>query len=85
MEIFCNGLDSLLGLIRYETETAFDGAEEIGSSDISCVVRSVLRHFYSNPEHASPAEFDIVRNGVRNAIHDMNEEANSGAVGAWTV
>ena len=69
MKIFENGLDDLTAVISETVSFMFDGAEEIGSSDISCCVLSVLRCYYENPKEATHLEFELIRNGVRNSIN----------------
>jgi hypothetical protein len=68
MKIFEQGLDHLLSTIENTTRFFFEGAEEIGSSDISCCVRAVLREFYNDIEDATNPEWVAVRNGVNNCL-----------------
>jgi hypothetical protein len=68
MKIFENGLDALLANIEDHVESFFSDAEEIGSSDISCCVRAILRSYYPNPDDATNPEWVAVRNGVHNHL-----------------
>jgi hypothetical protein len=68
MKIFENGLDHLLAVIEDEVFFMFTDAEEIGSSDISCCVRNVLRSFYDNIDEATNPECVAIRNGINNAL-----------------
>jgi hypothetical protein len=68
MKIFEHGLDYLTDTIKDNVHHQFDGAEEIGSSDISCCVRNVLKEFYENPDDAGHLEVNLVRNGVMNTL-----------------
>lgn len=68
MKIFEQGLDHLLSTIENTTRFFFEGAEEIGSSDISCCVRAVLREFYDDLDEVTNPEWVAVRNGVQNNL-----------------
>jgi len=68
MKIFEKGLDHLLAVIDDEVYSMFSDAEEIGSSDISCCVRNVLRNFYINIDEATNPECVAVRNAVQNSL-----------------
>ena len=69
MKIFENGIENLVDLVKETTSFMFDDAEEIGSSDISCCVASVLGHFYEKPrEEASSMEWQMIRNAVYREI-----------------
>jgi hypothetical protein len=68
MKIFEKGLDHLLAIVYEEATFMFSDAEEIGSSDISCCVRNVLRNFYDNVDEATNPEWVGVRNAVNNTL-----------------
>ena len=68
MKIFENGLDNLLATVENTTRFFFEGAEEIGSSDISCCVRAILREYYDDIGEASNPECVAVRNAVHNTL-----------------
>ena len=68
MKIFEKGLDHLIAVVEDEVSFMFSDAEEIGSSDISCCVRSVLRNFYDNIDEASNPECVAVRNCISNTL-----------------
>jgi hypothetical protein len=68
MKIFEKGLDHLLAVVEDEVSFMFSDAEEIGSSDISCCVRSILRNFYTNIEEATNPECVAIRNAVHNTL-----------------
>ena len=71
MRIFEDGLDDLMANIEEQTYWKFDDAEEIGSSDISCCVRDILRGYYKDPDEATEQEFALVRNYVRTCINEL--------------
>ena len=74
MRIFDHGIDALMANIEERVHWMFDGAEEIGSSDISCCVRAVLSDYYPGDlVQASVQETALVRNYVHNCIR-MNSE-----------
>lgn len=68
MKIFEKGLDHLLATVENTTRFFFEGAEEIGSSDISCCVRAILREYYHDIEEATNPECVAVRNAVQNTL-----------------
>lgn len=71
MKIFAQGIDKLLDVIS-ECASVLDGAEEIGSSDVSCVCWGVVAGMGLKRDEVSDEEFGLIRNGVRNAIAKLN-------------
>lgn len=72
MEIFKYGMDDLLDEVKFAANCLrHQGVRtgEIGSSDISCSVRAILRRYYDNPDSATDAEFQAVRNGILNSLY----------------
>lgn len=67
MKIFEKGIDHLLAIIS-ECASVFVGAEEIGSSDVSCACWDVVAGLGLKRHEVTPEEFALIRNGVRNAI-----------------
>jgi len=64
-----NDIEKILNVVREEVECAFDDADEIGSSDISCTVRSICNQLTNVSFDEIPQmEKDIVRNAVRNCL-----------------
>ncbi len=71
MEIFKYGLDDLLDEVKFAANCLRAQGRrtgEIGSSDVSCSVRAILRRYYDNPSDAPDSEFQTVRNGILNSL-----------------
>ena len=67
MTIFAkHDIDHILTVVKDEVEWAFDDADEIGSSDVSCCVREVIRQLGENPDTVSKQDFQMIRNAVYN-------------------
>lgn len=71
MSIYDLTADDLLAAVESAVLWHFEGAEEIGSSDISCAVRSVFRSLGLDPETEGPLAFQHVRGMVRDSIRDL--------------
>jgi hypothetical protein len=71
MEIFKYGLDDLLDEVKFAANCLRAQGRrtgEIGSSDVSCSVRAILRRYHDHPDNASESEFQAVRNGILNHL-----------------
>lgn len=66
-----NPIEKVLEEVESAVEFFFEDAEEIGSSDISCCVLSVVDRYYDNHDDCSDWEFKALRNAVMNKIHDL--------------
>jgi hypothetical protein len=72
MRIFNRGLDDLMANIEEQVYWSFNNAEEIGSSDISCCVNSIMKDYYQEDiNQASDTEYKLVRNYVMNCINNL--------------
>jgi hypothetical protein len=50
----------------------FDGAEEIGSSDISCCARDACRELGLDPDQMPREDFLVVRREVQDALREKS-------------
>ena len=74
MRIFDRGIEDLMANIEEHVEWMFGDAEEIGSSDLSACVRSVLSDYYPGElVQATDQEAALVRNYIHNAIREMSD------------
>lgn len=53
------------------TEWFFEGAEEIGSSDMSTCANTILHELGRDPKEATNEERWIVKNAIRNVLNQM--------------
>lgn len=80
MEIFKYGMDDLLDEVKFAANCLrYQGRRtgEIGSSDVSCSVRAILRRYYDNPDNATDSEFQTVRNGILNSLYHTGDDDGS--------
>lgn len=61
-------IDQISFAVQDAVEFQFDDDSEIGSSDISCCVMSVIRSLGYNPNEICLTEQKMIRNAVMNRI-----------------
>ena len=76
VSVFANGPVRVLDEVKESVEWAFADADEIGSSDISCCVRDVIRSLtgvdiFKDRDSISDVEIMMVRDAVRNQIGEL--------------
>jgi hypothetical protein len=72
MSLFENhSLDDVISVIEDNVSFYFEDAYEIGSSDVSCCVRSVVDQLGLDFDSLSKVDIMLLRNGVQNAICEL--------------
>lgn len=76
VSVFDKGLDRVIAEVADAVEWTFSDADEIGSSDVSCCVRDVIKSLtgvdiFKDRDAISPVEISMVRNAVNNQISEV--------------